>query len=125
MTSRDTAHSILPANKIEILLIARTRAANRMTHSNDKDMTYLSSLASSKADTCMMAEPKDQMTHKLLYLLLEEMASTRRASKETNKLLEEMNETLKEMNKHLSRIAKGTMIINREGDIAVRSYKCN
>lgn len=96
-----------------------------MTHSNDKDMTYLSRLASSNADTYMSAESKDQMTHKLLYLLLEEMASTRRASKETNTLLEEMNSTLKEMNRHLSRLAKTTVILNREGETALRTLQTN
>lgn len=86
-------------------------------------MTYLSGLASSRSDTVNCAEPRDQMTHKLLYLLLEEMASTRRASKETNKILEEMNSTLKDMNQHLSRLAKATAVINREGNTALRILK--
>lgn len=103
----------------------RIRTNNRMTHSNDKDMKYLTVLASSTANTYMSAEAKDQMTHKLLYLLLEEMASTRRASKDTNKLLDEMNSTLKEMNRHLSRLARATAAINREGDTALRTLKSN
>ena len=94
-----------------------------MTHSNDRDTTYLNGLASSKADACMCAEPRDQMTHKLLYLLLEEMASTRRASKDTNKILEEINNTLKDMNQHLSRVARATTVINRDGNTALRTFK--
>ena len=94
-----------------------------MTHSKDKDMIYLSSLASSSHAAVEWVDQKDTMTHKLLYLMLEEMASTRRASKDTNKFLEEMNESLKEMNKHLSRLAKATTIVSRNGDVALRTYK--
>lgn len=89
----------------------------------DKDMKYLSNLASSSSDTSLCAESRDQLTHKLLYLLLEEMAATRRASRDTNKILEEMNHTLKETNKHLARLAKATTAYNREGDVAFRTHK--
>lgn len=81
----------------------------------DKDMNYLSTLASSTADTAGWAEAKDQLTHKLLYLILEEAAATRKRTEQTNLLLVEISESLKKSTRAVKRLARET-ISYHEGD---------
>lgn len=62
---------------------------------------------------------------KLLYLILEETAASRRQAEHTNKLLEEIADSLKKSTKAVERLAKATIIYNRDGDVCMRTHKTN
>lgn len=109
--------------KIEILLAAAQSASNRMTNPNDKDMKYLEGLV--KNETWRDSSANDNLTHKLLYLILEETAASRRRAEKTNELLAEIADSLKKSTKCLERLAKTTVITNREGDLSLRIFTHN
>ena len=86
-------------------------APSRMT---DKDMKYLSDLV--PMETSQGANSTDALTHKLLYLILEEAAATRRRTEYTNKLLEEIADSIKKSTKAVKRLARATISF-REDDL--------
>ncbi len=94
-----------------------------MTNPNEKDMKYLEGLL--KNETWRDASPNENLTHKLLYLILEETAASRRRAEKTNELLAEIADSLKKSTKSLERLAKTTIITNRDGDVALRIFPHN
>ena len=120
LLSAANAFNFIP-KKIEILLTAPHSASNRMTNPNDKDMKFLNDLVS--AETYKDSSPQDNLVRKLLYLILEETAASRRQAEHTNKLLAEIAESMKKSTKSLERLAKTTIITNRDGDMALRVLK--
>ncbi len=105
--------------KIEILLYANARAPNRMTSDNDKDMKHLSDLVS--RETWQGSNSQDALIHKLLYLILEESAASRRRAEQTNRLLAEISDSLKKTNRSLDRLSR-IAVPYREDDWRVRLY---
>lgn len=80
----------------------------------DKDTKYLTSLLSS--DTWDYSRRKDQLTHKLLYLILEESAASRRQAEYTNTLLAEIASSVKKSTTALECIAKTAVQENHMTD---------
>jgi hypothetical protein len=78
-----------------------------MTLPVDKDMKYLSDLVST--ETSQTSNANDALTHKLLYLILEEAAASRRQAEHTNKLLEEISDSLKKSTRAVKRLVRATM----------------
>lgn len=85
-------------------------APSRMSN---KDMKYLSDLVTMQVSD----DPNSNyaLTHKLLYLILEEAAATRRKTEYTNKLLEEIADSIKKSTKAVKRLARATISF-REDD---------
>jgi len=81
---------------------------------NDNDMKYLSDLVTIQVS----GNPNSNyaLTHKLLYLILEEAAATRRRTEYTNKLLEEIADSIKKSTKAVKRLARATISF-REDDL--------
>ena len=75
-----------------------------MTQPADKDMKYLSDLVS--METSQVSSSQDALTHKLLYLLLEEAAATRKRTEQTNILLIEISDSLKKSTRAMKRLVK-------------------
>jgi hypothetical protein len=94
-----------------------------MTNPNDKDMKYLEGLLNN--ETWRNSSLNESLIHKLLYLILEETAASRRRAEKTNELLAEIADSLKKSTKCLERLAKTTIITNRDGDMALRIYTHN
>jgi hypothetical protein len=72
----------------------------------DKDKRYLSDLLTMEVSR----EPNSNhaVTHKLLYLILEEAVATRKRTEQTNTLLEEISDSLKKSTQSLERLAQAT-----------------
>lgn len=75
-----------------------------MTKPNDKDVPYLDALVSS--ETWDYSRHRDKLTHKLLYLILEESARSRCQAEHTNTLLAEIACSLKKSTTALECLAK-------------------